>query len=126
MSGRTTIKIAHRLSTLEACDARLELDRGEIVLLFPEGSRGEPEQLAEFKTGIAHVSKRRPQVPICPVFTHGLGKALPKGEALLVPLFLDIFVGEPLYWPGDRTTFMDNLTCQMTSLAAEGNFPPWE
>ena len=31
MSGRTTIMIAHRLSTLDACDARIELDRGEIV-----------------------------------------------------------------------------------------------
>ncbi len=31
MAGRTTIMIAHRLSTLEACDARLEIDRGEIV-----------------------------------------------------------------------------------------------
>ena len=31
MSGRTTIMIAHRLSTLDVCDARLEIDRGRIV-----------------------------------------------------------------------------------------------
>ena len=31
MSGRTTIMIAHRLSTLDACDARLEIDHGKIV-----------------------------------------------------------------------------------------------
>jgi ATP-binding cassette, subfamily B, bacterial len=31
MAGRTTIMIAHRLSTLEACDARLAIDGGRIV-----------------------------------------------------------------------------------------------
>ena len=31
MQGRTTFMIAHRLSTLDICDARLELDGGRIV-----------------------------------------------------------------------------------------------
>jgi ABC-type multidrug transport system fused ATPase/permease subunit len=31
MDGRTAFLIAHRLSTLEACDAHLELDGGRIV-----------------------------------------------------------------------------------------------
>jgi ATP-binding cassette subfamily B protein len=31
MAGRTTFMIAHRLSTLEICDARLELEHGRIV-----------------------------------------------------------------------------------------------
>ncbi len=31
MQGRTTFMIAHRLSTLDICDARLELDAGRIV-----------------------------------------------------------------------------------------------
>lgn len=102
------------------------LDRGEIVILFPEGSRGEPEQLGEFKTGVAHIAKRNPDVPVIPVFMHGLGKALPRGEALLVPFFLDIFVGEPIRWEGNRTEFMEQLSCRMTALAAEGDFPPWQ
>lgn len=102
------------------------LERGDIVIVFPEGSRGEPEQLGDFKTGVAHLAKRFPQVPFIPVFLHGLGKALPRGEALLVPFFCDVFVGSPWTWTGERTTFMEELTCRMTALAAEGNFPPWE
>ena len=33
MAGRTTLMIAHRLSTLDACDQRLELDHGQVVAL---------------------------------------------------------------------------------------------
>lgn len=102
------------------------LERGDIVILFPEGSRGEPEQLGEFKTGVAHLARRHPELPFHPVFLHGLGKALPRGEALLVPFFCDAFVGEPLVWTGDKASFIGDLTCRMTALAAEGRFPAWE
>ena len=35
MAGRTTLMIAHRLSTLERCDLRLELEDGRIAQLEP-------------------------------------------------------------------------------------------
>jgi len=102
------------------------LDRGEIVILFPEGSRGEPEQLGEFKTGIAHLARMNEQVPVYPIYMHGLGKALPRGEALLVPFFCDVFVGEPLRWTGDKAGFIDELHRRMNDLAAEGHFADWK
>lgn len=102
------------------------LDRGEILIFFPEGSRGEPEQLTEFKSGIARLSERKPEVPVVPVFMHGLGKALPKGEAILVPFFVDVFVGEPVRWNGDRDAYMTEFRDSMTALAAEGHFSAWE
>lgn len=117
------IKTARRHPLAPIDDA---LERGEIVIIFPEGSRGEPEQLADFKTGVAHLAERHPDVPIVPVYLHGLGKALPRGEALLVPFFCDIFVGEPLNWSGDRQGFMQDLTARMTALASEQHFPRWE
>jgi 1-acyl-sn-glycerol-3-phosphate acyltransferase len=99
------------------------LQRGEIVILFPEGSRGEPEIRQAFKTGVAHLAKRHADVPFVPVFLHGLGKALPKGEGILVPFFCDVFVGETIVWTGERGAFMDQLESAMCELAKGAHLP---
>ncbi len=106
-----------------AIDAALE--RGEMLIFFPEGSRGEAEKLQAFKQGIAHIAERHPQIPVHPIYLHGLGKALPKGEAILVPFFCDVFVGEPFLWTGERKAFMAQLQETINALAAEGHFSEW-
>ena len=86
------------------------LDRGEIILLFPEGSRGDPEIMKPFKTGIAHIAEAYPKVPVVPLSIHGAGKALPKGEALFVPFIIDVIVGESIYYGGeDKKIYTQNL-----------------
>ena len=113
--------------TVDPLAAPLEaLQREEILLLFPEGSRGEPEQRAEFKRGVAFLAKARPEVPVHPVYMHGLGKALPKGSFFLVPFNCDVMAGEALSWTGDAASFMEGLEARMNALAAEGHFQPWE
>ncbi|MEI3605197.1 lysophospholipid acyltransferase family protein [Pseudogracilibacillus sp. SE30717A] len=102
------------------------LDQNHIVILFPEGSRGEPEQVAKLKSGIFYLLKERPDVPIYPVFMHGLGKSLPKGERVFVPFFCDVFIGEPFKWKSNKREFMNNLEEKMNGLAAEGSFPKWD
>ncbi len=59
---------------------------GDIVILFPEGSRGEAEQMQPLKRGLYHLVAVEPHVPVVPVVMRGLGRALPKGDPILVPL----------------------------------------
>ena len=95
------------------------LDENAILILFPEGTRGEPEALGKLKNGIGHILQQRPDVPVTPVFFHGLGKSLPKGEFILVPFFIDAFIGEALNWQGDRKVFMNELNDKMTQLQSK-------
>lgn len=105
------------------CDA---LDAGNIIIIFPEGTRGEPEKIESFKKGVAYLVERRPHIPVIPVFMHGLGKVLPKGDFIPVPFFCDIFVGNPIYFGNDKKNFMEALNNRFTDLANEKSFAPWE
>jgi 1-acyl-sn-glycerol-3-phosphate acyltransferase len=93
--------------------------QNQILILYPEGTRGTPESLGEFKSGIAHLAKQHPHVPIIPIFLHGLGKALPKGDFLIVPLLCSIYIGEAMYWNGQKQIFLQQLTERVQALSDE-------
>jgi 1-acyl-sn-glycerol-3-phosphate acyltransferase len=92
------------------------LDHDDILILFPEGTRGEPEQICKFKKGIYHLVKGRTDTSIIPVVTHGLGRALPKGEALLVPFNCDVAVGDKLSDAGTPDELLTQLSNSYTAL----------
>lgn len=101
------------------------LEDQRILIFFPEGSRGEPEVMSEFKSGIARLAEKYPQIPIVPVVMHGLGKALPKGETLFVPFFCDVFVGEAVPWNGDHDAYMEAIRKRFSELDQEGQPAEW-
>lgn len=92
------------------------LDNGDILILFPEGSRGAPEKISKIKKGLFYLLKDRPGVPVTPVVMHGLGRALPKGEALFVPFNCDVIVGAPLPEVADSVSFTDTLSQRFDAL----------
>jgi 1-acyl-sn-glycerol-3-phosphate acyltransferase len=93
------------------------LDQGKSLILFPEGSRGQPEVMSEFKTGIAHLIKKYPTIPVIPVFLKGMGKSLPKGEAILVPFFCDAVIGEPKHYSGNKDEIVGQIQHDIELLA---------
>lgn len=74
----------------------LLIKSGKSILIFPEGSRGIPEVIQEFKHGTSILLKRNPSVPIFPILFKGLGKALPKGDPILIPFQCEMILGRPL------------------------------
>lgn len=102
-------------SVLEACHQVLE--SGQILILFPEGSRGQPEQVGQIKKGLFYLMQRHPTVPITPVFMRGLGKALPRGEALFVPFNCDMIIGEPLTLASDSREFVTLMSTTFEQLS---------
>jgi 1-acyl-sn-glycerol-3-phosphate acyltransferase len=97
----------------------------KIVIIFPEGTRGEPERFSPFRSGVATLATARPDVPVYPVYMHGLGKALPKGSQLFVPFNCDVFVAPPIGGFNRETEFMESLRHKMTNLLEEGQFPAY-
>jgi 1-acyl-sn-glycerol-3-phosphate acyltransferase len=113
-----------RTDRLEPLDAALE--RGEIVLLFPEGTRGKPEVRERLKSGLAHLGRRHPDAQIIPVVLRGLGLALPKGEWLPVPLNLYAAVGQAVPWQVDRQAFLQSVEDAMDVLEKELPSYQWD
>jgi len=74
------------------------LKNNQILIIFPEGSRGEAEQMSHFKTGVAHLARMFLDLPVVPINIYGAGKSLPRGKALFVPFVADIEIGKPLYY----------------------------
>jgi 1-acyl-sn-glycerol-3-phosphate acyltransferase len=71
------------------------LDRGESLILFPEGTRGTGEDLQPFKCGIFHIAKARPRVVLVPVWMENAFRVMPKGAPLPIPLLCSVAFGEP-------------------------------
>lgn len=95
------------MDPLEDCYRALE--QGKVLVIFPEGTRGEPEQMAELKSGIWYLARRFPQAPVVPAYLHGLGKSMPKGSLIPLPVFVSVAVGKPLYGVEEKTEFMLSL-----------------
>lgn len=90
-------------------DCHAALNNGEILILFPEGSRGDPEKLSKIKKGLFYLVKDRSDTEVTPVVMYGLGRTLPRGEALFVPFNCDVIVGDVLQRFPTAKEFNDNL-----------------
>ena len=96
------------------------LAQHQILVLFPEGTRSLSEEREfKLKRGIHHLAQHTPGTQVVPIILYGLGKALPKGEALLVPFNCDVIVGEPIALQDSVTDYLTALTTQYESLLTQ-------
>jgi len=66
------------------------------LIIFPEGRRNPGDKVEEFKSGLFHLAKEKPEAALVPVYIDNLNRILPKGEFLPVPLLSSIIFGRPL------------------------------
>ncbi len=84
-------------------DINEKLRAGETIIIYPEGTRGESNELSKFKSGVAHIARMNPDIPVIPCYINGPDKILPKGEILWVPFIADVYVSEPVYYDNTST-----------------------
>jgi 1-acyl-sn-glycerol-3-phosphate acyltransferase len=81
---------------LRACQAVLE--RGEPLVMFPEGTRQSGPTVHELFDGPAFVAART-GAPIVPIGIGGSERVMPKGSKLIRPKKIVIIIGEPIVPP---------------------------
>lgn len=72
------------------------VDAGDSLIVFPEGTRSTDGKVHEFKSGLHHLARARPNIPLVPVYLQDLNRILPKGDFLPVPLLGSLTLGKPL------------------------------
>lgn len=71
------------------------LENGYSLIIFPEGSRGEPDSEQQMKPGVALLLSLCPDVKYVPAYMFGMGKIMPKGDGLIVPYDSILVYGKP-------------------------------
>lgn len=94
---------------------------GDSLIIFPEGTRNTTDELLlPVKSGIFHLAQQCPQVDLVPVWMDNLGRLLPKGEIVPVPLLCSISFGAPLrLQPGeDKEVFLARIRAALLATRA--------
>lgn len=73
------------------------LDGGGNLIVFPEGTRSPDGKVGDFKSGVFHVARARPTIPLIPLYLQNMCRILPKGGFLPVPIIGGIKIGTPFY-----------------------------
>lgn len=71
------------------------LKRGEMVLIFPEGTRTEDGEIGPLKPGFLSVAKRS-GVPLLPIVVEGAYESWPKGQAVPLPKVIQVEIGQAI------------------------------
>jgi 1-acyl-sn-glycerol-3-phosphate acyltransferase len=95
------------------------LERGESLIIFPEGTRLPQALPGRFKSGLFHLAQRLPGAELIPVYLDNLYRSMPKGSLLPVPLTCSVRFGAPVQRdPAEtREAFLERARQAIVALA---------
>lgn len=91
------------------------------LVLFPEGTRGSGDTIKEFRAGLYHIYRARPDLEFVPVRVENVNRILPKGAYVPIPRASRVTFGPPFrVGPGERRdAFMERARQALENLARE-------
>ncbi len=93
-----------------------QLRAGKSLIVFPEGTRGSSEEMGPFRSGVARLLERAPNVPVIPAYLVNMGRSLPKGEFIPVPFFCEVRLGVPRIMHGSKEEMIEALKAAVLEL----------
>lgn len=90
-------------------DARAALENGDILILFPEGTRGQPGKLSPLRKGIAYLACTEQRVPVTPIYLRGLERQRQQGKPIIRLIHCDAHVYAPIQCNGEHAKFMEEI-----------------
>ena len=101
-------------------DINESLRAGDSVIIYPEGTRGNDSNLSKFKSGVSHIARMNPDIPVVPCYINGPDRILPKGSFLFVPFIADVYISEPVYYDNTSTReFTERIRAEVEKLKEE-------
>lgn len=94
------------------------LNKGDSLIIFPEGTRNKEDELLPFKSGIYNLAIAYPNVEIVPIWLDNLKRVMPKGHLIPLPVLCTLTIGEPLKIEENesRQEFLDRARTTLISL----------
>ena len=98
------------------------LERGDSLIIFPEGTRGHAPEPQPFKAGLYNLALRFPDVVLVPAWISNVQRVMPKGEVVPVPILCSVTFGAPIRLePGEeRRAFLDRARDAVIALRDVG------
>lgn len=110
----------HAFNPLEQMSTALA--QGDSLIVFPEGTRNLGTGILPFKSGLYHLARAHPEVEFIPVWIENLGRVMPKGALIPIPLLCTLCFGQALEIRPDesKAAFLERAQASMLALAPPG------
>ncbi|MBI5107893.1 MAG: 1-acyl-sn-glycerol-3-phosphate acyltransferase [Rhodocyclales bacterium] len=95
------------------------LAAGDSLIIFPEGTRNLGDGVLPFKSGLYHLARAYPEAELIPVWIENLGRVMPKGALVPVPLLCSLTFGQALSCMPEesKAAFLDRARAALLALA---------